>query len=80
LAKPVTYKAKGKASWKYQALGTEAIVDTGEEVFPFQATFLDSHWKRFHDALEEHRAYVAHKLLPKYSIQMGSENRKLSVH
>ncbi len=68
----VTYKAKGKGSWKYQALGTEAIVDTGEEVFPFRATFLDSHWKRFHDALEEHRTYIVHKLLPKYGIQMDA--------
>ncbi|PZD73484.1 hypothetical protein C1752_02000 [Acaryochloris thomasi RCC1774] len=76
----VTYKAKGKGSWKHQALGTEAVVDTGDEIFPFQATFLDSHWKRFHDALEEHRTYVVHKLLPKYGIRMGSQIEQPSIH
>ncbi|MGF1603066.1 MAG: DUF6765 family protein [Thermosynechococcaceae cyanobacterium] len=66
----VCYRAKGKGSWKYEAIGTEAIIDSGDEVFPFQAAFIDSHWKRFHDALKDHRAYVVDQLLPKYGIHV----------
>ncbi len=66
----VTYQAKGKNSWKYQAIGTEATIDTGDEIFPFHKAFLDSHWKRFHTALREHRTYIVHQLLPKYGIQL----------
>ena len=67
----VTYIAKGKGSWKYQALGTEAAIDTGKEVFPYHAAFLTSHWKHFHDALEIHRSYVIHDLLPRYEIHIA---------
>jgi hypothetical protein len=76
----ITYRAKGKGSWKHQAIGTEAVVDTGDEVFPFQKTFTESHWKRFHDALEEHRTYVVDQLLPKYGIRMGAQIDPLSTH
>ncbi|MGB7412833.1 MAG: DUF6765 family protein, partial [Thermosynechococcaceae cyanobacterium] len=74
---PVHYRAKGKGSWKYEAIGTEAVIDTGDEVFPFHAAFMGSHWKRFHDALKDHRAYVVDQLLPKYGIHV--EGRRAVV-
>ncbi|MGK7946165.1 MAG: DUF6765 family protein, partial [Microcystaceae cyanobacterium] len=63
--------AKGKGSWKYQALGTEKEKDTGREIFPYHPDFLDTNWKRFHDALESHRYFVIHHLLPKYKIKVA---------
>ncbi len=64
----VSYVAKGKGSWKHAALGTEAIVDRGDEIYTYRPEFLRSHWKRFHDALQAHRFYVLHSLLPGYGI------------
>jgi hypothetical protein len=64
----LSYIAKGKGSWKYIATGTEAIVDPQEVVFPDHSRFLQSHWKLFHDALQAHRFYVLHELLPTYGI------------
>ena len=64
----VTYIAKGKGSWKYDALGTEKFIDTGKEEFPYHPSFLQSDWKLFHDALKAHQFYVTHELLPQYGI------------
>jgi hypothetical protein len=60
-------KGKGEESWKYDALKT---ADTFEETseFQFDKSFLSSNWKMFHDALQAHRFYVLHDLLPKYGI------------
>jgi hypothetical protein len=64
----VTYIAKGKGSWKHAALGTEAAVDRGDEIYPYRPSFLQSDWKHFHDALQAHRFYVLHQLLPSYGL------------
>lgn len=64
----VNYIAKGKGSWKYEALGTTKEQDVGDEVFSYCPQFLKSHWKLFHDALEAHRVYVIRDLLPYYGI------------
>jgi hypothetical protein len=64
----VTYVAKGKGSWKYEALGTERLIDRQDEIFPYRPHFLNSPWKLFHDALQAHRFYVLHELLPSYGI------------
>ncbi len=64
----VTYTSKGKGSWKYEALKTESAVDRDNEVFPYSPAFLTSHWKLVHDALQAHRFYIVHELLPKYKI------------
>jgi hypothetical protein len=63
-----SYIPKGKGSWKHQALGTDQAIDTGHERYPFEPQFLDSHWKLFHDALNAHRFFVIHELLPKYGL------------
>lgn len=64
----ISYIPKGKGSWKYQALGTQKEKDSRQEVFKYHPSFLSSHWKLFHDALEAHRFYVVHELLPRYGI------------
>ncbi len=69
-ASEVKYIPKGKGSWKYDALGTEKERDSGSEIFPYSSQFLASHWKLFHDALEKHRFFVAHELLPRYGISV----------
>jgi hypothetical protein len=66
-AEPI-YIPKGKGSWKYEALGTDREIDTENEIYSYQAKFLDSNWKLFHDALNAHRFFVIHELLPKYGL------------
>ncbi len=64
----LSYVAKGEHSWKYDALGTTASVDDEKTIYRYQTAFLKSNWKRFHDALQAHRLYVEHELLPEYGI------------
>lgn len=63
-----TYIDKGDGSWKNAAIGTQKRVDSGFEEFPYTPTFLDSHWKLFHDAIQAHRHDVVHEILPHYKI------------
>ena len=62
------YIAKGIGSWKYKSIGQIAAADSGREVFPYRKTFLKSHWKNFHDAIQAHRFDVIHDILPRYDI------------
>lgn len=62
------YIGKGAGSWKEQALGTLAETDMPLERFAYKATFLESDWKLFHDALQVHRSDVVHNILPRYGI------------
>lgn len=64
----VTYVAKGRGSWKHEALGTLATTDEPGEQFEYSPNFLVSHWKRFHDAVQQHRLYVLTELLPMYGM------------
>jgi len=64
----LTYIDKGAGSWKHQALGTSKVTDGKGEKFEFSPGFLTSNWKLFHDALQVHRFYVIHELLPRYGI------------
>lgn len=64
----IDYIGKGKGSWKYEALGAEHAFDVGDEVYPYKETFLTSRWKRFHDALQFHRGFVLHELLPSFGL------------
>ena len=64
----LTYVAKGPGSWKHKALGTIRVADDKSEKFELKPDFLTSHWKLFHDALQVHRFYVIHELLPRYGI------------
>ena len=58
------YQPRGSASWKAQALGTSFDLP----VHRYQAEFLKSDWKMFHDAILAHRFHVVHDILPKYGI------------
>ncbi len=67
-AEEIGYIAKGRGSWKQKAIGQFAAYDTGREEFVYRKTFLSSHWKRFHDALQAHRLAILHDVLPNYGI------------
>jgi hypothetical protein len=64
----ISYIHKGQGSWKHQAIGTVIENDSQSEGFEFGPNFLDSHWRRFHDALQVHRLVVLHEILPRYGI------------
>ncbi len=63
-----TYIPKGEDSWKYHALGTVEELDSGDERYIYDPSFLASDWKRFHDGLSRHRFAMLHELLPRYGI------------
>lgn len=65
------YIAKGEGSWKHQALGTTEDIDEHRGKLPYDPKFRISHWKLFHDALQAHRFYVLHELLPRYGLLGG---------
>ena len=67
-AQNLEYTGKGYGSWKHAALGATAAVDTGDETYAYDPSFLTSDWKLFHDAAKEHRLTVIDDILPKYGI------------
>ncbi len=68
----VAYIEKGEDSWKQKALSTdEDMIDNRNAPLPYPASFLDSDWKLFHDALQAHRFFVLHELLPRYGLLSG---------
>ena len=60
----ISYDATGRASWKAKALGTASDLP----VHNYRDDFLDTDWKLFHDALQQHRVTLLHDILPKYGI------------
>jgi hypothetical protein len=60
----ISYPGKGPGSWKEQALGSSR--DKLE--YRWTTGFLKSDWKYFHDAVQAHRFYVLHDLLPRFGI------------
>ena len=64
----LSFKAKGFGSWKHQALGTKDEIEDKKMKFPYDPSFLESNWKLFHDALQDHRFTIIHDILPKYGI------------
>jgi hypothetical protein len=63
----ISYDAEGRNSWKAQALGTSRDLP----VHIYKDDFLQSNWKMFHDALQQHRLSLLHDILPKYGICAG---------
>lgn len=59
----VSFVVDGPGSWKHDALGERR---GGEHTY--REAFLDSNWKRFHDALILHRYDVVYRILPRYGI------------
>lgn len=67
----LSYTGEGEGSWKYRALGLplDGVDDESKnEIYRYTPEFLDSDWKRFHDALLAHRFAVIHEILPRYGI------------
>lgn len=60
----IAYIESGPGSWKFDALGT----NEDRDVYDFAPSFAESAWKRFHDALQEHRFDVLHSVLPRYGL------------
>jgi hypothetical protein len=60
----IEYVERGPGSWKHTALGT----NEDRRQYPFDDGFVSSDWKRFHDALQEHRFELLHQILPRYGI------------
>lgn len=60
----IDYDADGRNSWKAKALGTSCDLP----VHTYREDFLDSDWKMFHDAIQQHRVTLLHDILPKYGI------------
>lgn len=67
----LSYVDKGDKSWKFDALKSEKILDSGYEEYLYSPGFMCSDWKRFHDALQDYRADVLHNILPRYGICAG---------
>jgi hypothetical protein len=63
----VTYVDQGPQSWKMQALGEDPDDEDGVS-FVFTEKFLGSDWKNFHDAVQHHRLFILHDLLPKVGL------------
>ena len=66
-AESIDYIDHGPGSWKTAAVGRDP--DDDEHVtYPFAPAFLDSDWKRFHDAVQHQRLFVIHELLPRHGL------------
>jgi hypothetical protein len=63
----ISYAASGSQSWKAEALGYSSDLP----VHGYKPEFLQSNWKRFHDALQRHRLTLLHEILPNYGICAG---------
>jgi len=67
----LSYTPKGVGSWKHQAIQQDKYIDADEDVFIYSDAFFDSNWKRFHDALQEHRLTILHEVLPQFKISLA---------
>ena len=67
----IAYHAKGPASWKHAALGTERNTDHWWERFDYTEQFLRSDWKMFHDAVQSHQFDILRKVLPRFGISIS---------
>ncbi len=63
----IAYSDTGYHSWKAGAMG----YSTDLPVHEFKDGFLQSNWKRFHDALQRHRLTLFHDILPAFGICAG---------
>jgi len=64
------YVAKGEGSWKHKATGLDTVGDGG---IPPQwtQTFETSDYRKFHDAVKEHRMDVTQYLLPEFGLRLA---------
>jgi hypothetical protein len=66
------YLSKGEGSWKHLATGIVAD-DDGDKKNPpvWSQVFEDSDYRKFHDAIKEHRFVVTQEILPRHGIRLA---------
>ncbi|MGZ3241076.1 MAG: DUF6765 family protein, partial [Burkholderiaceae bacterium] len=64
------YIAKGEQSWKHLATGIKAG-DDGDTKPVWSQTFEDSDYRKFHDAIKEHRFVVTQEILPAHNVRLA---------
>jgi len=64
------YISKGKGSWKHIATGIEAE-DDGDVKPVWSEGFERSDYRKFHDAVKEHRFVVTQEILPKLGLRLA---------
>lgn len=64
------YIAKGVNSWKQKATGIVAD-DDGDEKPQWTPAFEDSDYRKFHDAVKEHRFEVTQRILPRHNVRLA---------
>jgi hypothetical protein len=64
------YIAKGEQSWKHRATGIKAA-DDGDTKPVWSQIFEDSDYRKFHDAIKEHRFVVTQEILPAHNVRLA---------
>ena len=65
------YVPKGPGSWKAAATGIEAIHDDGNTKPVWSSAFETSDYRKFHDAVKEHRFVVTQQILPEAGLRLA---------
>lgn len=65
-----TYIAKGEGSWKHAATGITDVND-GETQPVWSEKFEDSDYRKFHDAIKQHRFVVTQEILPAHHVRLA---------
>jgi hypothetical protein len=64
------YIAKGEGSWKHAATGITDVKD-GETKPVWSEKFENSDYRKFHDAIKQHRFVVTQEILPAYHVRLA---------
>ena len=64
------YVAKGLGSWKYKATGLQSDDDSGDRP-RWSDVFEKSDYRRFHDAVKEHRFVITQDILPTRGLRIA---------
>ncbi|HEY4370999.1 MAG TPA: DUF6765 family protein [Burkholderiales bacterium] len=65
------YLASGVGSWKHRATGITAAGDDGDEKPQWTPAFETSDYRKFHDAVKEHRFEVTQRILPAAGVRLA---------
>jgi len=65
------YVGKGPRSWKHAATGITEVETDGDDRPEWSAMFENSDYRKFHDAVKEHRFVVMQEILPAHGIRLA---------
>lgn len=65
-----SYIPKGNGSWKHIATGITAVNDDGDVEPVYTDDFENSDYRKFHDAVKEHRFEVTQRILPEHHLRL----------